>query len=433
MLNDGEQQYRIFNRGSGSIRIRWWHWLFLILMDMLGPFSSDVIIPSLPTIEKELNATTFQTSLLLNLNWVTMGLAAILLGQLSDRVGRRWVVILGLSIFIAGNVYCAEASTFYILLVGRIAQAVGEGSSPLVDAITRDVLDDPIQRMKMIAILSTLRPLCIIASPSVGGLISETIGWRWIFRILTCWGSVCLLLVFFLPETRLKVRGKKFAEPKSRLCRNLCRLFSSRLFLAMIFISMLQLAAIWIFLSTISYILVDYFGFRMAAAGLLMSLGPAVGMIATILTYILVGKVSTILQLRIHWSIGAFLSSAAISFFYFSGLYVEKKNWWMILVTFAMIVFKQFGSGPALRTLGLQDFKDISGLASGINCLFRYTIPVAVSSLVDHYFDGTPRVTLFSIMILEGISIVVFWVMLGAPGLPSHNYLSECEKDPLIG
>lgn len=189
----------------------------------------------------------------------------------------------------------------------------------------------------------------------------------------------------------------------------------------MLFISTIQLAAIWIFLSTISYILEDYFGFGTAETGLLMSFGPAVGMIATILTYILVEKVSTILQLRVHWSIGAILSSAAILFFYLSGLYLEQNYWWMILVTFAMIVFKQFGSGPALRTLGLQDFKDISGLASGINGLFRYTIPVGISSLVDHYFDGTPRLTLLSIMILEGISIIVFWVMLGIPGVPSQN------------
>jgi len=81
------------------------------------------------------------------------------------------------------------------------------------------------------------------------------------------------------------------------------------------------------------------------------------------------------------------------------------------------VIFKQFGSGPSLLSLGLQDFKDISGMAAGINALFKSTIPVGVSSLVDNYFDDSPRIPLLSLIGLDVCVIGIFWVMLGIPGL----------------
>jgi len=216
-------------RKPDIIQLKWWHWLFLLLLDIMGPFASDALIPSLPDIQDEMNSTDYQTSLLLNLNWSTEGLAALVLGHLSDRLGRRIVAICGMLIFIIGSLCCSETRTIHVLIWGRFVQALGEGSSHITDAVTRDVLDDPIQRMRMISILSTLRPFFIIVAPTIGGFISSAIGWRWLFRVLTFWGVLCLVLAFTMPETNPVKPRFKFAQLRTYLYLNLRRLFSSRL------------------------------------------------------------------------------------------------------------------------------------------------------------------------------------------------------------
>jgi len=180
------------------------------------------------------------------------------------------------------------------------------------------------------------------------------------------------------------------------------------------------MAILFSFLSNISDILEVYYGLSTGNAGLVLGFVPVLGVMGMLTSYLLVEKISMIELLRIIWSVSAIPSFWAILLLYISNQYVEDKNFWMFPAACAIVVFKQFSSGPSLRALGLQEFKDISGLAAGTSALFISVIPASISSLVDHYYDGTPRVPVLSVIGLEVCVIFIFWLMLGIPGLPRY-------------
>jgi MFS family permease len=127
--------------------------------------------------------------LTIQLNWIVKGFANVWLGRLSDFYGRKPVILCSFVVYIAATAGCAFSPNIYILLLARIVQAIGEANAVISSAIARDVLDDPSERMRMMAILGTIRPLAIIAAPSVGGLLGNYFGWRNVFIMLSSWGK----------------------------------------------------------------------------------------------------------------------------------------------------------------------------------------------------------------------------------------------------
>ena len=160
---------------------RWYHWLICVSLDMLGPFSTDSYIPNLPEMVDDLHTTAFmvrssnlvpqtrtlstpcnsivppQAGLTIQMNWIVKGFANVWLGRLSDFYGRKPVVLCSFVVYIAATAGCAFSPNIYILLLARIVQAIGEANAVISSAIARDVLDDPSERMRMMAILGTIR------------------------------------------------------------------------------------------------------------------------------------------------------------------------------------------------------------------------------------------------------------------------------------
>ena len=115
---------------------------------MIGPFSTDSYIPNLPEMVDDLRTTNLMAGLTIQLNWIVKGFANILLGRLSDFVGRKPVILVSFVIYIASTAACSLAPNVYWLLLARILQAVGEANAVIASAIARDVLDDPTERMR---------------------------------------------------------------------------------------------------------------------------------------------------------------------------------------------------------------------------------------------------------------------------------------------
>jgi len=160
-------------------------WALILSIDMLGPFSTDSYVPNMPQLNAQLSGSSyFLVGLSLQLNWLVKGVATVVLGKWSDKFGRRPVVLGAFAAYIAGTLCCALAPNISVFLLARVVQACGEGSASIMSAVARDVIEDPVERMRVLAILGTARPLTIIAAPSVGGLLGARYGWRFVFFIL---------------------------------------------------------------------------------------------------------------------------------------------------------------------------------------------------------------------------------------------------------
>ena len=174
----------------------------LIACAAIGPMSMHILLPSLPGLQRVF-ATDFATvQLTLTLYLVGLAGAQLVYGPLSDRFGRRPVLLAGLSLYLGGSLVCVLAPTIEVLIAGRIVQAIG-GCAGLV--LGRAIVRDLFERERAASMLAYITMAMVVApmlAPTVGGFLEVWFGWSAIFIFFIGAGaSVLLAAALFLPET----------------------------------------------------------------------------------------------------------------------------------------------------------------------------------------------------------------------------------------
>jgi DHA1 family bicyclomycin/chloramphenicol resistance-like MFS transporter len=195
------------------MRIRPESLAFTILLGSLAalpPLSIDMGLPALGLLESSLNATPSQATLTLSLFLAGFAVAQLLAGPLSDRYGRRPIMLGGLSLYAVSSLCCAAAPSIGVLLGFRLLAGMGAaGATTLALAVARDVFQGHVARVRMssITMVITIAP---IVAPTIGGLMLSLGGWRFIYGLLAASGCLLFLLVgVLLPETRVAQSGTR--------------------------------------------------------------------------------------------------------------------------------------------------------------------------------------------------------------------------------
>ena len=188
------------------MRIRPESLAFTILLGSLAalpPLSIDMGLPALGLLETALQATPSQATLTLSLFLAGFAVTQLIAGPLSDRYGRRPVMLAGLLLYSVSSLACAAASSIGMLLGFRLLAGMGAaGATTLALAVVRDVFAGHVARVRLssITMVITIAP---IVAPTLGGLMLSLGGWRFIYALLAASGCILLLLVgSLLPETR---------------------------------------------------------------------------------------------------------------------------------------------------------------------------------------------------------------------------------------
>jgi len=163
-------------------------WL-LITISAVGPFSLNAFIPSLPRLA-EVFATDYGTAqLALTLFLVGIGVGQLIYGPLSDRYGRRPVLLAGLGLGFTGSLVCLVAPTIEVLLFGRIAQALGSCAGlVLARAMVRDLYSRD-QSASTLGYVTMGMAMVPMVAPSIGGLLDQLYGWRASFVAMIAFGG----------------------------------------------------------------------------------------------------------------------------------------------------------------------------------------------------------------------------------------------------
>lgn len=184
----------------------------LALMTSLGPLSTDLYLPSLPAISLALEASTSRTQLTLSAFMAGFAVGQIFYGSLSDRHGRRPVLIAGLAVFCLGTLVCALAPNIGTLIAGRFVQAVG-GSGPIVlaRAMVRDLYDGK-RAAQELARMGTIMGVVPAIAPVAGGVLQALVGWRAGFVAVLLFGAVLLVTALtVLPESVRQRSSDRFS------------------------------------------------------------------------------------------------------------------------------------------------------------------------------------------------------------------------------
>ncbi|MEQ9491469.1 MAG: multidrug effflux MFS transporter [Alphaproteobacteria bacterium] len=234
---------------------------FITMAVALGPISTDLYLPSLPSIGSSFGTDAVTVQLTLSVFLIAFGVSQLFYGPLSDRFGRRPALLTGLAIYTTASLACWIAPTIEILIVARFFQALGGCAGPVIGrAAIRDVYGR-VEGARVLAYVATAMALAPAAGPVLGGFLEGWFGWRANFLVLTLFGGIALAGIWLkLPETNRHMTPDA-TRPK-RIFRNFGDFLAHPTYRAYAFAGAFSYCGLFCFISASPLVFIDAFGVK---------------------------------------------------------------------------------------------------------------------------------------------------------------------------
>jgi len=236
----------------------------------LGSLAINIVLPAFPAMAADLGTSVHALSATLGGFFVTFAVGQLFVGPLSDRFGRRSLVLGGLAVIVAGSVMCALATSLPQLITGRVVQALGAcATSVMSRAIARDLFEGP-DLARALSFMMVAMAAAPGFSPLLGGAFDALLGWRAIFGLL----AACALLLG--PIYLLRLGETHPADRRTPLSvvavgRGYGRLLVDRRFIAPALSVSLVVGSLYLFFAMAPAILMEGFGFSPFGLALLFA------------------------------------------------------------------------------------------------------------------------------------------------------------------
>ncbi len=247
-----------------------WRLLFLLMaMTAIGPATLNILVPALPHLVEQLATDTATVQLTLSLYLLSLASAQLLLGPLSDRFGRRPVVLAGLALAVLAALAAIATSSIGALIGARMVQAIGASTGIVIGrAIIRDLYERD-RAAAMIGLVTTAMVIAPMISPLIGGILDTAFGWEAIFVFIAVFSAVVLVWAMAaLPETRLPAA----AQERNSLLRDWGALLADAKFHGYVLAGALGSATFFTFLGGGPHVVVTLMGRSSAEFGLWFAL-----------------------------------------------------------------------------------------------------------------------------------------------------------------
>lgn len=406
------------------------NWILIYLLGSLGGFAAYSYSPCLPSIQSELGSDQFATSIALVANWVARGVGSFLMGYLSDYTGRKWMIFIGLQLIILGAYFCSVAEHIFNFILTIVIQGFGEGASSLVfPVICESYSTSEEEKYRLQGVVSTIQNFSLAVGPAIGGLITRSNSWRWVFRTIYIWALICMIFTCFLPETNQREERKKtMYQVCDRFCTNLgqelqelCR----REYISGLLFFTFYNSIIYIFLSTLAFVFEDFYAMTSWESGLLISAIAGGALLGTIVSVWGLGDkdspaITHLSDLRWAFIFIGIPVGAGAWIVVVTQIYEESNNnGWILATVIGIMMF--FLNTVTLSYTAIQHrrFQDKYGTSIGFSAMFTLAVALLISLPFIYTYDDSPSLIMQSITLIFGILWVFFWVTMGIPGLPS--------------
>jgi len=370
-------------RRPESLRIA----VLLTAVVAFGPISTDLYLPSLPGIARHFGTDAAAAQATLSVFLLGFAGGQIIYGPLSDRYGRRPVLVSGIAVYLAATMACAIAESIDALIGARFFQALGACSGVvLVRAIVRDIYA-PERAGSVLAYMGSAMAVAPMIGPVIGGQLEINFGWRANFVFLLAFSAAILLsVVGVLDETNKRLDPSALAP--RRMLANFREMLASRRYLGCMFAATFCYSGLFAFISASSFVLIDVVGLMPDAFGLCF----AIMVVGYMLGALSAGRLIQRLGLDRTMLTGGVLAA-------FGGPVMA-----LLAIVFAEditaptvvgpMMFYAAGVGlvmPATTAAAIGPYPEKAGAASSLLGFIQMCCAAAVGATVAHILDGTAR------------------------------------------
>ncbi|MDP1653204.1 MAG: multidrug effflux MFS transporter [Rhodocyclaceae bacterium] len=350
---------------------------------MLQPLSTDLYLASLPHLATDFGVTPAAVQQTLSLFVIGFGVAQLISGPLSDRFGRRPVLLGGLAIYIAASLACALAPTLELLIAARFVQAIGCCTAAVIArALIRDVYA-PAEGARMLAKASSLLALAPLIGPVLGGYLQVWFGWRaaFVFHTLFC---IALMVATWRLFRETNLHPNPDATRIGGLIAVYRRIASADFFWAYALPGALSYAAIFVFISGSSFLLIDVLGVPTELYGYCFAFGVSGYLTGTIVCRRLLARIG----LARAMTIGASLS--LFSGLLFAALVLAGVQHWTVILLCQFLTMGAHGINfPCAQSGAVAPFPREAGAAAALLGFFTMVAALVTGTWVGMSHDGT--------------------------------------------
>ena len=389
-----------------STPIRALHVLILGGLSAIGPLSTDMYLPALPALSRELAATVSQTQLTLSAGILGLSLGQVLAGPSSDALGRRRPLLIGLAAFALASLLCIIAPSIAILTVLRFIQGVAGAAGIAIGlAIVSDLYAGSVQA-RVFSLLMLVSGLAPIIAPVIGSQLLAFTSWRGIFVVLALIGILLLLAVTFGISETLPVARRQRGGLAASL-RAFRDLLLNRRFVGYAFASGFAFAAGIIYISVSPFILQNIYGVSPQRIGILFGINALGLVIMAQVGGKLVGRVSS--QTLLAWGVAAIAIGALallVAVLSGGGLAGILTSLFVIIASLGLIA-------PNATTLALSNART-AGSAAAVLGVVQFSIGAVAAPLVGLAGTAT-AVPMAAAIAAFGIAALVTFIVFCRP------------------
>ncbi|QDE31178.1 multidrug effflux MFS transporter [Shewanella polaris] len=254
---------------------------FLVVVSAFPPLTTDLYLPALPTMVETLNTTQTMVNLTLSVYFVAYALGLLFWGPLSEKFGRKPIMLFGLGIYVIASLLCALSNNIEMLIGARLLQAFGGSAVTVVaTAIVKDLYDGR-EREKIMATIMSLVIIAPMVAPILGAFLLKIGSWHMMFYALAIFGAISTLLTVFYRETL----QHRYTGSVLRSWGRIAVVTNNPKFVSLLAIFTIPPMTLMAFLAAGSYIYIDGFGlseqmfsYAFAFNALVASFGPSIYM-----------------------------------------------------------------------------------------------------------------------------------------------------------